>query len=82
MHMAHLASQTNDAVDSEEGCRRKYIARCLFRKLAGEGRLCKDDQDRGCFKLFCDDFRPANALANAEFSVVVGAVCCTDWIRI
>jgi hypothetical protein len=73
-HMAHLATQRNDAIDSAEDCRRKYIARCLFRKLAREGRLGRYN-DRGLFKLFCDYFRPANVLTNAEFEVV-GAM---DW---
>jgi hypothetical protein len=74
MHMAHLETQRNDAIESSEDCRRKYIARCLFRKLAREGRFCKYN-DRGPFKLFCDDFRPANVLTNADFKVT-GAI---DW---
>lgn len=57
MHMNHLSMQRNDAVESTEHCRQKYIARCLFRKLARETRLCSDNTS---FKLFCDDFRPAN----------------------
>ncbi|EEP81055.1 predicted protein [Uncinocarpus reesii 1704] len=73
MHMDHLQYQRNDAIHSAEDCRQKYIARCLFRKLARERRLCK--YDHGPFKLFCDDFRPANVLADAEFRVT-GAV---DW---
>ncbi|RLL93411.1 hypothetical protein CFD26_100911 [Aspergillus turcosus] len=73
MHLDHLVTQRNDAVDSPEDCRTKCIARFLFRKLAMEGR-CKYN-DRGPFKLFCDDFRPANVLTNAEFQVV-GAI---DW---
>ncbi|CAI7583848.1 unnamed protein product [Penicillium discolor] len=40
LHMTHLSSQRNDAIDNAEDCRTKYIARCLFRKLAREGRLC------------------------------------------
>ncbi|KAF4210543.1 hypothetical protein CNMCM8980_004023 [Aspergillus fumigatiaffinis] len=74
MHINHLVTQRNDAVDSPEDCRTKCIARFLFRKLAREGRFCKYN-DRGPFKLFCDDFRPANVLTNAEFKVV-GAI---DW---
>lgn len=73
MHMNHLSTQRNDAIESAGDCRRKYIARCLFRKLAREHRLCR--QDSGSFRLFCDDFRPGNVLANAELHVV-GAV---DW---
>ncbi|KAH1349604.1 hypothetical protein KXV50_009388 [Aspergillus fumigatus] len=74
MHLAHLVTQRNDAVASPEDCRANCIARFLFRKLAREGRFCKY-HERGPFKLFCDDFRPANVLTNAEFQVV-GAV---DW---
>lgn len=39
MHMTHLYSQRNDFVVSEEDCRRKYVARCLFWKLAREKQL-------------------------------------------
>ncbi|KAF4158940.1 hypothetical protein CNMCM6936_004730 [Aspergillus lentulus] len=82
MHINHLVTQRNDAVDSPEDCRTKCIARLLFRKLAREGRFRKYN-DRGSFKLFCDDIRPANVLTNfmtnvltnAEFKVV-GAI---DW---
>ncbi|KAG2414863.1 hypothetical protein HFD88_006051 [Aspergillus terreus] len=75
MHMTHLESQRNNAVTSAEDCRRKYIARCLFRKLARENRLCQ--HEHGPFRLFCDDFRPANVLANSQFNyAVVGAI---DW---
>jgi hypothetical protein len=68
MHMTHLSSQRNDAIESAEDCRQKYIARCLFRKITREYQLCGDD-DSGPFKLFCDDFRPGNVLANAQFQV-------------
>ncbi|OOF91465.1 hypothetical protein ASPCADRAFT_177528 [Aspergillus carbonarius ITEM 5010] len=75
LHMIHLSSQRNDAFDSEEECRNKYIARCLFRKLARENRLCS--HENGPFKLFCDDLRPANVLANSQYNyAVVGAI---DW---
>ncbi|PYI11875.1 hypothetical protein BO78DRAFT_357190 [Aspergillus sclerotiicarbonarius CBS 121057] len=75
MHMTHLFSQRHDAFDSEEECRSKYIARCLFRKLARENRLCS--YENGPFKLFCDDLRPANVLANSQYNyAVVGAI---DW---
>ncbi|BDD57632.1 hypothetical protein MAP00_002979 [Monascus purpureus] len=75
MHMIHLSMQRNDAIESAEDCRRKYLARCLFRKLAQENRLCSYDQ--GPFKFFCDDFRPANVLANSQCGFKsVGAI---DW---
>jgi hypothetical protein len=76
LHMTHLASQRNDAIDDAQDCRMKYIARCLFRKLAREGRLCWAGEDCG-FRLFCDDLRPANVLANSDFGYTVsGAI---DW---
>ncbi|KAJ5757623.1 uncharacterized protein N7511_006317 [Penicillium nucicola] len=75
LHMVHLSSQEHDAVDSAEDCRMKYIARCLFRKLAREKRLCRFEG--GPFKLYCDDLRPANILANSNFDYkICGAI---DW---
>ncbi|KAJ5556361.1 hypothetical protein N7494_000276 [Penicillium frequentans] len=75
MHMTHLYMQPKGAIVSAADCRRKYIARCLFRKLARENRLCR--YDKGPFKLFCDDLRPSNILANSNdnFSIS-GAI---DW---
>ncbi|RMJ26704.1 Phosphotransferase enzyme family protein [Aspergillus sp. HF37] len=35
----HLATQRNDAVDSDDDCRDKYVARTLFCNLAAEYRL-------------------------------------------
>lgn len=77
LHIAHLMNQRNDAVDSAEDCRRKLVARYLFRKLAREHRLTKQlaSFDKGPFKLWCDDFRPANILMNKELKIV-GVV---DW---
>jgi hypothetical protein len=74
LHMVHLARQRNDAVEDAGDCREKYIARCLFRRLAREGRLVGDDGSSGGFRLFCDDLRPANVLADGD--VVVAAI---DW---
>ena len=73
MHMIHLSSQRNDAIDSAEDCRQKYIARCLFRKITREHQLC--DDETGPFKLFCDDLRPGNVLANNQY-IMTGVV---DW---
>ncbi|OJJ72679.1 hypothetical protein ASPBRDRAFT_42406 [Aspergillus brasiliensis CBS 101740] len=64
MHMIHLSSQRNDAIESAEDCRTKYIARCLFRKITRQHQLCQDNS--GPFKLFCDDLRPGNVLANDQ----------------
>lgn len=35
-HFYHLEFQRNDAVTTEADCRKKYVARCLFRKLSRE----------------------------------------------
>ena len=40
--------------------------RQLFRKLASEGRLCNSEFDKGPFKLWCDDLRPANVLVDED----------------
>ncbi|KAF5564481.1 hypothetical protein FNAPI_2189 [Fusarium napiforme] len=39
IHMAQLLFEHNDIVDSEDECRNKYVARCLFHSLAREGHL-------------------------------------------
>ncbi|OJZ90657.1 hypothetical protein ASPFODRAFT_29117 [Aspergillus luchuensis CBS 106.47] len=64
MHMIHLTSPRNDAIDSAEECRTKYLARCLFRKITCEIELCNDDA--GPFRLFCDDLRPGDVLSNTR----------------
>ncbi|KAJ5782409.1 hypothetical protein N7457_004183 [Penicillium paradoxum] len=75
LHMTHLSSQRNDAIEDAEDCRMKYIARCLFRRLAREGRLCRYPD--GPFRLFCDDLRPANVLADSNCGYgIVGVI---DW---
>ncbi|RDW67429.1 uncharacterized protein DSM5745_09295 [Aspergillus mulundensis] len=75
LHMDHLVHQRNDAVDSEDDCRRKYVARFLFRRLGREGQLTSPETDHGPFPLWCDDFRPANVLLNDKLQSV-GVV---DW---
>lgn len=62
MHFDHLVIQPNDAIQSEDDGRRKYIGRKLFQKLARQGRLSSHDLDRGPYKLWCDDLRPSNML--------------------
>jgi hypothetical protein len=39
MIIAQLIFQHNDCIFSEDGCRNKYVARQIFRRLAREGRL-------------------------------------------
>ncbi|KAJ5717389.1 hypothetical protein N7488_003035 [Penicillium malachiteum] len=52
-----------------------YLER-LFRKLAHENNLTKQGSPNDVpFKLWCDDFRPANALINKEYKIT-GVV---DW---
>ncbi|KAG7287090.1 hypothetical protein NEMBOFW57_006593 [Staphylotrichum longicolle] len=66
MHLQQLSFQRNNAIESADDCREKYIAGQLFRKLAAEGRLADPEFERGPFKLWCDDFRPANVLADKD----------------
>jgi aminoglycoside phosphotransferase (APT) family kinase protein len=77
LHMAHLFTQRNDSVHSGDDCRRKFIARHLFRKLAHDQKLTRrwESFNQGPFKLWCDDFRPANVLIDQE-SKITGVV---DW---
>ncbi|KAF9889267.1 hypothetical protein FE257_007580 [Aspergillus nanangensis] len=39
LQLSHLISQRNDFVDSEDDCRRKFMARLLFRRLVQDRRL-------------------------------------------
>ncbi|KAL2009498.1 hypothetical protein VTN00DRAFT_5305 [Thermoascus crustaceus] len=77
--LVHLSTQRNDAVESEEDCCRKYVARQLFRRLASTSRLSNSnsnnsntpDTDTGPpFKLFCDDLRPTNILLDENIRIV------------
>lgn len=75
LNIEHLVHQRNDAVESADDCRRKFVARQLFRKLARDKRLTNTSLDKGPFKIWCDDLRPANILLN-ESMQIVGVV---DW---
>lgn len=75
LHVDHLAHQRNDAVESKTDCQRKYVARHLFQKLASERRLLSTKDDKGPFKLWCDDLRPSNILLDANLQIV-GVI---DW---
>ncbi|KAL1850623.1 hypothetical protein Plec18170_006908 [Paecilomyces lecythidis] len=72
-HLYHLEFQQNDAVTDAADCRRKYVARCLFIKIAREvsQKYCT-----GPFRLFCDDFHPKNILVHPTEPVVTGVI---DW---
>lgn len=52
-HLTHLWEQRNDAIANEADCRKKYIARCLFLRVA---RNMSKDFSGGSFRLYCDDF--------------------------
>ncbi|KND87285.1 hypothetical protein TOPH_08061 [Tolypocladium ophioglossoides CBS 100239] len=69
MHLQQLSFQRNQAIESPADCRKNYIARQLFRKLAAEGRLADREFRQGPSKLWCDDLRPANVLVNKEHQV-------------
>ncbi|KAG8158152.1 hypothetical protein KVR01_011913 [Diaporthe batatas] len=84
MHLTHFTFQHNDAALSLPDGHEAYVARQLFRKLAREGRLHKDEDDdkstdttqkSEIFKLWCDDMRPTSVLLD-DNDDVVGVV---DW---
>jgi aminoglycoside phosphotransferase (APT) family kinase protein len=52
---------------------KKYIARCLFRKLSRE--IAKEHYN-GPFRLYCDDLLPSNVLIDLSRLVINGVV---DW---
>jgi len=70
MHVAQLTFQHNDAVEDEEDAY-KFTARQLFRNLATGRRLTPNplESDNG-FRLYSEDFRPANVLLNKDLRVV------------
>lgn len=72
-HFYHLELQHNDAISNEADCRKKYIARCLFRKLS---RDISREHCNGPFRLYCDDLHPDNVLVDVSKLVVTGVV---DW---
>jgi hypothetical protein len=71
-HLHHFEFQRNDAVADKADCRKKYIARCLFRKLSRE---ISKEHCNGPFRLHYDDLRPDNVLVDPNL-VVTGVV---DW---
>ena len=70
--LLHLQYQRNDAVENENDCRKQYIARCLFRKIAQHFPT----ENSGPFRLYCDDLRPSNVLVAEEDFTVMGVI---DW---
>ncbi|KAK2812931.1 hypothetical protein FQN50_000952 [Emmonsiellopsis sp. PD_5] len=65
-HLLHLETQRNDAVTDEDDCRKKYLARCLFRQVCS---TFSTTYANGPFPLFCDDLRPANVLVDGDLRV-------------
>lgn len=72
-HMSHLLLQRNDAIVDQADCHKKFVARCLFRKVI---KRIQFKNNNGPFHLFCDDFRPSNVLVDIK-NVRVSAV--VDW---
>ncbi|KAJ5799754.1 uncharacterized protein N7518_001822 [Penicillium psychrosexuale] len=72
-HLSHLRLQQRDAVSSEEDCRRKFTARCLFLDITK--KLCTE-HPQGPFRLYCDDLRPSNILIDLDSSRASGVI---DW---
>ncbi|PKX96207.1 uncharacterized protein P174DRAFT_511804 [Aspergillus novofumigatus IBT 16806] len=66
LNIEHLVPQRNDAVESADDCRRKFVAR---------QRLTNPSLENGPFGIWCDDLRPANVLLNENMQIV-GVV---DW---
>lgn len=66
IHMQHLKTQRNNAVYNEADCRRKYVARCLFRRIA---RNFSTSYNNGPFSLFCDDLRPSNVIVDTNLDI-------------
>lgn len=71
LHLLHLRYQRNDAVEDEEDCRRKYIARCLFRKIAREYKALP-----GPFPLYSDGLTPLKVLVDEDTRRGTGVM---DW---
>ncbi|KIW39700.1 uncharacterized protein PV06_08289 [Exophiala oligosperma] len=71
--LSQLRHQRNNATTDQDDCRKKYVARCLFRKIA---RNVSTEHSHGPFRLYCDDFRPSNVLVDLQDLHVTGVV---DW---
>ncbi|KAK2811326.1 hypothetical protein FQN50_002202 [Emmonsiellopsis sp. PD_5] len=73
-HVSHFLLQRNDAIEDEADCRKKFVARCLFRKLIRQH--VQFEHNHGPFRLYCDDFRPSNVLVDIEKQRISAAI---DW---
>ncbi|KAJ5087331.1 phosphotransferase enzyme family protein, partial [Penicillium angulare] len=63
--------QRNDVIEDELDCRKRFIARCLFRKIARQFPMKSD-----YYRLYCDDLRPSNVLVLGQDLTVTGVI---DW---
>ncbi|GLA47671.1 hypothetical protein AnigIFM63604_002480 [Aspergillus niger] len=79
LNIQHLIHQRNNAIESADDCRRKYVARQLFYKLAKEKKLFNPCHEHGPFRLWCDDLRPGNVLLNDDMQWHNGI---EDWTRV
>ncbi|KAJ5139022.1 uncharacterized protein N7515_003870 [Penicillium bovifimosum] len=72
LHISHLEHQRNDAIDSADDCRRKFVARFLFRKVVRDRELRDKwmSHEHGPFPVLCDDFRPQNVMVDKAEKVV------------
>ncbi|KAK4252179.1 kinase-like domain-containing protein [Corynascus novoguineensis] len=86
MHLAHLTFQHNQAIDSADDCRDKFVSRYLFRQLVRQGKLPPRGEEankkklhraseKESFTLWVDDLRPHNMLVDADCNIV-GVI---DW---
>lgn len=66
IHITHLRTQRNNAVDNEADCQKKYVARQLFLKIA---RKFSNAYNRGPFPLYCDDLRPSNVIVDSDLNL-------------
>lgn len=66
LKLDHLIHQRNNAIDDADDCRRKFVGRILFQRLARKGRLSLPELEHGPFRLVCDDMRPSNILVDAQ----------------
>lgn len=73
LHLYQLELQQNDAVtdEAESSCLRKYIARCLLRKLSRE---ISKEHCKCPFRIYCDNLRPGNVLVDESSLAVTGVV--------
>ncbi|KAL9112349.1 MAG: hypothetical protein Q9227_003467 [Pyrenula ochraceoflavens] len=65
-HLRHLEFQRNDAIENAQECRKRYVARCLYRKIA---QTFSTTYDEGPFPLICDDFRPSNVIVGEDLQL-------------